>query len=120
MSCSLGECVPRGVRISLTRSPHRFAIDVNTFKTVMHDTRGFLSGSLPLTMFSPVHFTPLNTDIYVPDTSVVVVLKHLTGVQAFTLHTTTTLNPVVHLPNNCSADEHVTTYGAGLLEVRAL
>ncbi|KAL1942617.1 hypothetical protein VTO73DRAFT_4857 [Trametes versicolor] len=97
-----------------------FALDVDAFKAVMRETRAFLGGSLPLTMFSPVRFTPSNADIFVPDTNVVMVQEHLIRQQVFSLDTTTTMNPVVHLPNNCSADEDVTAYGAGLLEVRSL
>ncbi|OJT04373.1 hypothetical protein TRAPUB_4916 [Trametes pubescens] len=97
-----------------------FAQDVQAMKAVLRDSRAFIAGSLALTLFCPVRFEPSNADIFVPHTHIETVLHHLTTTQSLVIESTSVVNRQLDVPLDPTRDERITTYGAGILEIRRL
>lgn len=85
----------------------------------LRTNNAFVGGSLPLTLFSPVLFTPSNADIFVPAARYLPVVHHLTRVQGFDIRSVRS-GPDVLIPLDPSHDETIAAYGAGVWHVTTL
>lgn len=86
----------------------------------MRSTASFIGGSLPLTFFSNVSFTPSNADIFVRASLRDQVIYHLCLIEGYQVDRVVPITPQSVIPPHSSFDDSVVVFGAGLRTVSNL
>ncbi|KAL1942588.1 hypothetical protein VTO73DRAFT_6190 [Trametes versicolor] len=94
-----------------------FCNDVESMRHCMRTTAAFIGGSVPLTLFSNLTFTPSNMDIFVRTSRRDQILYHLCFIEGYTWQTVGDVIPQSDLPPHASFDDSVVVFGAGLRTV---